>query len=145
MFVRKDENRLNRGQVWPIFKQAWIFLAGMAMWKFQSINWYFFNFYYKMVQSRPLFVYFHSFLITISIQIEQKHRWCAWDSNPRPQDGRRRWNHGAMAATSNWYLNVTGVVITAQYVELSRSVVKGSNISSLAQRLMIHLCTNRCS
>ena len=26
-------------------------------------------------------------------------RWCAWDSNPGPQDGRRRQNHGAMAAT----------------------------------------------
>ena len=29
----------------------------------------------------------------------KKHRWCAWDSNLGPQDGRRRWNHGAMAAT----------------------------------------------
>ena len=28
-----------------------------------------------------------------------KHRWCAWDSNLGPQDGRRRRNHGAMAAT----------------------------------------------
>ena len=26
--------------------------------------------------------------------------WCAWDSNPGPQDGRRRQNHGAMAATT---------------------------------------------
>ena len=29
----------------------------------------------------------------------KKHRWCAWDLNPGPQDGRHRWNHGAMAAT----------------------------------------------
>ena len=29
----------------------------------------------------------------------KKHRWCAWDSNSGPQDGRRRWSHGAMAAT----------------------------------------------
>ena len=29
----------------------------------------------------------------------KKHRWCAWDSNPGPQDGRRRRNHRAMAAT----------------------------------------------
>ena len=29
----------------------------------------------------------------------KKRRWCAWDSNPGPQDGRRRRNHGAMAAT----------------------------------------------
>ena len=30
---------------------------------------------------------------------KKKHRWRAWDSNPGPQDGRRRRNHGAMAAT----------------------------------------------
>ena len=29
----------------------------------------------------------------------KKLRWCAWDSNPGPQDGWRRRNHGAMAAT----------------------------------------------
>ena len=36
----------------------------------------------------------------------KKHRWCAWDSNPGPQDGRRRRNHRAMAATlkfSSWF------------------------------------------
>ena len=53
----------------------------------------------KMGQSRPLFDYFRFFLITISIiQIENKHRWRAWDLNLGPQDGRRRQNHGAMAA-----------------------------------------------
>ena len=52
-----------------------------------------------MGQSRPLFVYFHSFLVTISIQNEKKCRWRAWDSNPGPQDGKRRQKHGAMAAT----------------------------------------------
>ena len=29
---------------------------------------------------------------------KKKHRWCAWDSNPGPQDGRRRRNHVAVAA-----------------------------------------------
>ena len=52
-----------------------------------------------MGQSQPLFVYFCSFLVTISIQIEKKRRWCAWDSNPGLQDGRRRRNHRAMVAT----------------------------------------------
>ena len=28
----------------------------------------------------------------------KKRRWCAWDLNPRPHDGRRRWYYGAMAA-----------------------------------------------
>ena len=26
----------------------------------------------------------------------KKHKRCAWDLNPGPQIGRRRWNHGAM-------------------------------------------------
>ena len=55
-----------------------------------------------MGQFRPLFVYFRSFLVTISIQIEKKHRWYAWDSNLGPQDGRRRQYHGAMAATHTY-------------------------------------------
>ena len=47
-----------------------------------------------------LFVYCCYFLGTISIiQIVKKGSWCTWDSNPGPQDGRRRQNHGAMAAT----------------------------------------------
>ena len=29
----------------------------------------------------------------------KKNRWCAWESNPGPHDGRRRRNHGAMAGT----------------------------------------------
>ena len=29
----------------------------------------------------------------------KKRRWSAWESNPGPQNGRRRRNHGAMAAT----------------------------------------------
>ena len=31
----------------------------------------------------------------------KKLRWCAWDLNLRPQDGRRRQNNGAMAATQS--------------------------------------------
>ena len=39
-----------------------------------------------MGPSSALFVYFRPFFITISEkQIEKQHRWCAWDSNPRPQ------------------------------------------------------------
>ena len=32
----------------------------------------------------------------------RKRRWCAWDSNPGPQDGRQRRNHGAMAAAPTY-------------------------------------------
>ena len=53
----------------------------------------------KMGQSRPLFVYFRYFLDTISIiQIEKSIDGVL--GNPGPQDGRRRRNHGAMAATT---------------------------------------------
>ena len=34
----------------------------------------------------------------------KKSRWCAWDTNPGPQDDRRRWNHGAVAAIPSSYL-----------------------------------------
>ena len=37
-------------------------------------------------------------LIDQSIYDLKTHRWCAWGSNPRPQDGRRRRNHGITAA-----------------------------------------------
>ena len=49
-------------------------------------------------------VYFCPFLIPTSITVSistiqlKKHRWCALDLNPWPQDGRRRQNHGAMVA-----------------------------------------------
>ena len=54
-------------------------------------------FYKKLANLGPyLFIY-----VYLSLQFHQyklkKHRWCAWDSNPRPQDGRQRLNHGAMA------------------------------------------------
>ena len=41
----------------------------------------------------------------------KKHRWCAWDSNLGPQDGRRRRNHGAMAATTCKYLSKSSVAV----------------------------------
>ena len=54
------------------------------------------------------FIYFRPFripttitiIVSIStIQIEKVKRWCTWDSNQRrPHNGKRRPNHGAMAA-----------------------------------------------
>ena len=38
------------------------------------------------------------------IQIELKHWWCAWHSNPGLQDSRRRRNHEAMEAIQQFYL-----------------------------------------
>ena len=65
------------------------------------------NLFLNIVQSRSLFRLFSSFYhsnidYNFNNTYWKKHRWCAWDSNPVPQDGRRRWNHGAMAATPGW-------------------------------------------
>ena len=54
-----------------------------------------------MGQSRPLFCLFLFFSRHNFNTNWKKHRWCAWDSNPGPQDGRCRQNHGALAATVN--------------------------------------------
>ena len=49
----------------------------------------------NMVQSRPLFVYFRPFHITIQIE-KTERRCCVWDSNSEPQNGKCRWIHWAM-------------------------------------------------
>ena len=54
-------------------------------------------FFKKMGQSR-LFCFFSFFSCYNFNTNWKKLRWCAWDSNPGPQDGRRRRNHRAMAA-----------------------------------------------
>ena len=54
----------------------------------------------QMGQSRPLFCLFSSFSsYNFNNTNWKKHWWCAWDSNPGPQDGRCRQSQGAMAAT----------------------------------------------
>ena len=68
-----------------------------------------------MGQSRPLFVYFRYFLDTISIiQIEKSIDGVL--GNPGPQDGRRRRNHGAMAATPT-HLKLTPLALVALFNE----------------------------
>ena len=53
----------------------------------------------------------------------KKRRWSAWKSNPGPQDGRRRRNHGAMAATLYFYLlrSVINYSIATTYPDLGIS------------------------
>ena len=58
-------------------------------------------FFLKMGQSRPLFQFIFVFSIWYNLNSNfnwKKRRWCAWDSNPGRQDGRRKWIHWAMAA-----------------------------------------------
>ena len=51
-----------------------------------------------MGHSRPLFAFSSFSHYNLSNTNWKKHRWCAWDSNPRPQDGRRGPYHRAMSA-----------------------------------------------
>ena len=55
----------------------------------------------KMVQSRTLLCLFSFFSCYNFNTNWKKHRWCAWDSNPGLQDGRRRRNHRAMCGHPN--------------------------------------------
>ena len=47
----------------------------------------------------------------------KKCRWCAWDLIPGPQDGRRRWNHAAMAATINILLIDVNLFVVGSFKE----------------------------
>ena len=56
-------------------------------------------FFKKWANPGPFYVLF-SFFSHYNLNTNlKKRRWCAWDSNLGPQDGRRRQNHGAMLAT----------------------------------------------
>ena len=74
-------------------------------------------FFKKMGQSRPLFLF--SFISHYNFNTNWiKHRWCAWDSNPQLQNGRRRQNHGAMAATLKYLFLLTMSAITSIELKL---------------------------
>ena len=57
----------------------------------------------SFIKNGPIPASFLFIFVLFSLQFQKyklkKHRYCAWDSNPGPQDGRRRRSHGAMAAT----------------------------------------------
>ena len=61
--------------------------------------------FFNMGQSRHLFYLFsalsfstNNYRFNFNNTNGKKRRWCPWDSNLWPQDGRRRQNHGSMAA-----------------------------------------------
>ena len=61
--------------------------------------------FFKLCSSSSLIFVFFSFQQQIQYQFQQfklkKHRLYAWNLNPGPQNGRRRRNHRAMAATQH--------------------------------------------
>ena len=57
------------------------------------------------------------FLLQFQYKLK-KRRWCAWDSNPGPQDGRRRRNHGAMAATIHLRLLGQIKIVISRFIQL---------------------------
>ena len=67
---------------------------GLKCFKFQS-----FLKYGPIPVSFCLFSFFSNSNNNFNNTNWKKRRWCAWDSNPGPQEGRQRRNHGAMAAS----------------------------------------------
>ena len=59
---------------------------------FALTDYFFFLSFLKIGPSPASFLFFSSFS-----DCNFNNTNCAWDSNPRPQDGRHRQNHGAMA------------------------------------------------
>ena len=60
--------------------------------------------YHKKNLNWPIPASFLFIFVLFLLQFQyklKKRRWCAWDSNPGPQDGRHRRNHGGMAATQH--------------------------------------------
>ena len=57
--------------------------------------------FFKKWANHGLFLFIFDLFLQFQYKLK-KRRWCAWDSNPGPQDGRRRRNHGAMAATRSF-------------------------------------------
>ena len=52
---------------------------------------------------------------------------CAWDSNPGPQDGRRRRNHGAMVG----YIFLTDHHFKMLIIGVSEMLIKTFSIKSI--------------
>ena len=79
-----------------IGKPLFIFLSHW-LWHCGHLCCYSSTFFKKTGQSRPLFCLFLFFSsYNFNNTNWKKHWWCAWDSNPGPQDSRRRQNHGDM-------------------------------------------------
>ena len=80
----------------------------------------------KMGQSRPLFVYSHPFShYNFNNTNWEMCWWCAWDLNPGPQDGRRRRDHGAMAATPASTILINSIYETIKSIYSFKFLTEG--------------------
>ena len=84
----KTENKRKRGRGWPIFfkKNHFYQNASLAWQKPISKD----PIFPKRANPGLLFVYFCPFSLQFQCYKSKKHRWSAWDFNPRLQDGRLR-------------------------------------------------------
>ena len=117
MFVWKDENKHKIGRGWPIFLKKYSLTYLYKLKKQRCCAWYWnplpldgrrWRFHWAMA---TFFVGTATKLVILPPHIpwiehgggilffSKKRRWSAWDLNPGPQNGRRRRNHRAMAAT----------------------------------------------
>ena len=91
-----------------------VILTSMRKLYFSVVQPYYSKICYYMGQSRPIFDYFCSFLITISIRQIEKAQMVCMGFKPRPQDGSRRQNHGTMASatgTFNFYITSPDILL----------------------------------
>ena len=89
------------------------------------------------------FVYFCSLLVTISKQIEKNHRWCAWDSNPGPQDGGRRRNHGAMITAVSWHSRHKSKFM--EHFSIRRYIDQSGSVGCLNKSIFESISTSKTS
>ena len=68
----------------------------------------------------------------------KKPRWCAWDANLGLQDGRRRWNHGAMAQKTLFESDMLTRIICCGVMEpwSAKPVVWDSAVELMAHPFM---------
>ena len=140
IYERKMFIRLATAVQW-YFTKRWAFSAlklGCLVSRYCIIH-IFYN-YGPIPASFCIFSLF-SHYITI-MQIEKKHRCCAWDSNPGPQDGRRRRNHRAMAATPNSYYFFSSIFLALPLS--TKSLSKWICVCSAALEIS-HKCLDRIS
>ena len=67
-----------------------------------------------MGQSRPLFLFIFIFSTCYNLNWK-KRRWCAWESNPGRQDGRRKRIHSATATPPYIITFSTGHIFDRKY------------------------------
>ena len=105
-----------------------------------------------MGQSQPLCLFSFFPHYNFNNSNWKKCRWCAWDSNPQPHDGRHRRYHGAMAAAreEDWCSTLAPGLKPETYVGLITIESKyfsyrGCSCPTTSQQQRVHEYSTKCS